>query len=1055
MPQFFIERPIFAWVIAILITAIGVVTVLKMPVTQYPSVSPPTITITAAYPGASPSEVANSVSSLIENELNGAKGLLYYESTSDSNGGASITATFASGTNPDLAQVDVQNKVASITSQLPIAVSLQGVRFSQAASDFLLIGTLTSTDGSMNETQLADYFARNIQNNLTRVSGVAKITLFSAPSAMRIWLNPDKLVGLNLTPADVSSALKKQNVLITSGRLGAPPNAEEIRTSTSTIVNGQLKTIEDFNNIIVRANQDGSSVKLSDVARVEIAADNYQLSSRLNGKPTAAFGVAMTNAANALQTAQSVKAQLDLLATQFPSNIQYAIPYNTSPYISLSIQQVIQTLLEAMALVFLVMYLFLQNLRYTLIPAIVVPVAMLGTFAVMHTLGMSINVLTLFAMVLAIGILVDDAIVVVEAVEHAMMSEKLSPKEATKKAMPQISNAILGVTVVLSVVFIPLAFMTGSVGVIYKQFSIAMAISIIFSGFLALSLTPALCATLLKPINPSHVKNGFLGLFNRFFTKTTTVYEKKLSSWLARSTRVMLLYLVLVIAMAWLFMRLPSSFLPEEDQGYLLANIELPTNASASRTLEVVQQVEKYFQNDPNVQNIIAIQGVSFSGQGLNSAMLFVTLKDFSLRKKVSQSAKTIANTAMGTFMSTIPDAIVLAIVPPAIPGLGTSNGFDFRLQDKASLGYTALMAAGNDLIASTLNDPSLSQVYLSVIGVGPQLSLKIDRVKAAALNVDFADAASIMSTAIGSEYAGKFPNMGRMQNIWIQADSAFRMKVDDILNLNTRNSAGDLVPLSSFVSTTWSNGPTQVARFNSYTSLSISGQAAAGKSSGQAMTAMETLAKQLPPGFGYEWAGVSFQEKLAGSQSTTLLLMAMVTVFLILAALYESWAIPVSVIMIVPLGMLGAVGLVSLVGLNNDVYFTVGMVTVIGLSAKNAILIVEFAKESYDQGMGLFESVSHAASQRFRPILMTSFALVLGVIPLTIASGAGAASQKAVGFGVLGGMLAATPFAIFFVPVFFIVILKLFKVKPRLTQARAVSNHTEVTPSGSTQEQP
>ena len=1032
MPQFFIERPVFAWVIAILITAIGAFNVLKMPVTQYPNVSPPTVTITAAYPGASPSEVAESVTSLIENELNGAKGLLYYESTSDSSGGASITVTFAPGTNSDLAQVDVQNKVANVTSQLPGAVVLQGLKFSQAASDYLMIGTLTSTDGSMNETQLSDYFSRNIQNNLARISGVAKITLFSAPSAMRIWLNPDKLVGLNLTPADVSSALKRQNILITSGKLGAPPNAESVRTSTSTIVNGQLKTPEDFNSIIIRANQDGSSVKLSDVARIEIAADNYQLSSRLNGKSTAAFGVSLTSSANALQTAQSVKTQLDLLATQFPSNIQYAIPYNTSPYISLSISQVIQTLIEAMVLVFLVMYLFLQNFRYTLIPAIVVPVAMLGTFAVMNTFGMSINVLTLFAMVLAIGILVDDAIVVVEAVEHAMVSEKLSPKEATKKVMPQISSAILGVTIVLSVVFIPLAFMTGSVGVIYKQFSVAMAISIIFSGFLALSLTPALCATLLKPTHTVQAKKGFLGLFNIFFKNTTERYEKTLASWLTRSTRVMLIYVLLVIVMVWSFLRMPTGFLPEEDQGYLLANIELPTNASASRTLEVVQEVEKYFQNEPNVQNIISIQGVSFSGQGLNSAMLFVTLKDFSLRKSVSQSAQTIASTAMGTLMSTIPDAIVLAIVPPAIPGLGTSNGFDFRLQDKASLGYTALMDAGTELIAATLTDPALSQVYLSVIGIGPQLSLKIDRVKAAALNVDFSDAASIISTAIGSEYAGKFPNMGRMQNIWIQADSVFRMKVEDILKLNTRNSTGEMVPLSSFVTTSWSNGPTQVARFNSYTALSISGQAAKGRSSGQAIAAMETLAKKLPNGFGYEWAGVSYQEKLAGSQSTILLLMAMLTVFLILSALYESWAIPISVIMIVPLGMLGAVALVSLIGLNNDVYFTVGMVTVIGLSAKNAILIIEFAKENYDKGMSLVQAVSHAAGQRFRPILMTSFALVLGVIPLTLASGAGAASQKAVGFGVLGGMLAATPFAVFFVPVFFLVVLKLFNVAPQ-----------------------
>lgn len=1032
MPQFFIERPIFAWVISILIVAIGAFAVSKMPVTQYPNVAPPSITITTAYPGASPAEVADAVTSLIENELNGAKGLLYYSSTSDANGGSTTTVTFAPGTNIDLAQVDIQNRVSNITAQLPAAVSSLGVKFAQSGTGFLLIGTLTSTDGTISETQLADYVVRNIQNNLDRVAGVASVQLFAAPSAMRIWIDPEKLVGLNLTPADVSNALRQQNLLITAGTIGAPPNPGNERTATMALVNGQLRTIEDFANVIIRANKDGSSVKLGDVARIEVGADNYQFSARLDDQPTAAFAVSLTSTANALQTAKGVKDQLNQLSKDFPTNVKYAIPYDTSPYISLSISQVLDSLATAMILVFIVMFVFLQNLRYTIIPAIVVPVAMLGTFAVMNVFGMSINVLTLFAMVLAIGILVDDAIVVVEAVEHLMESENLSPKQATIKAMPQISGAILGVTIVLSVVFIPLAFMSGSVGVIYQQFAVAMAISIIFSGFLALTFTPALCATILKRPDKKRAARGFFGKFNFYFNKTTDQYESSLNKWLKRTGRVMLVYILLVGIMSWLFLRMPTSFLPHEDQGYLVVNIELPTNASSTRTLEVVQQVEKYFLANPNVQTILAIQGFSFNSQGLNSAIAFVTLKDFSVRTKADQSASSIANNAMGYLMSSIPDALVMAIVPPAISGLGTSSGFDFRLQDRSSQGFAALMAAGQELVAATLKNPTLSQVYLTVIGTGPQLSLKIDRVKAAALGVDFSDVASIISTSIGSEYIGKFPNLGRMQNIWVQADANFRMNVESILKLHTRNASGELVPLSSFVTANWMDGPTQVSRFNSFTSLSISGEAAFGYSSGQAMTAMETLASKLPPGFGYEWAGASYQEKLAGSQSTILMIMAMLTVFLVLSALYESWAIPTAVMMIVPLGMLGAVGLVTMFGLNNDVYFTVGMVTVIGLSSKNAILIIEYAKESYDQGMGLIESSAHAAKQRFRPILMTSFAFILGVVPLTLATGAGAASQKAVGLGVMGGMLAATPFAIFFVPVFFIVVLKFFKVKSK-----------------------
>lgn len=1045
MPHFFIERPIFAWVIAILITLIGIFTVSQMPVTQYPNVSPPSVSVSAAYPGASPEEVADSVTSLIENELNGTKGLLYYSSSSDTTGSSSTTVTFAPGTNVDLAQVDLQNKVGNIASQLPGAVALQGLKFFKSGSNFLMIGAVTSTDDSMTQEQLADYVVRNIQNNLVRVDGVGKFMLFAAPSAMRIWINPEKLVGLNLTPADISNALRNQNLLITAGTVGAPPSLDSERTATTTLVNGQLKTIEDFAGVIIRANQDGSSVRLGDVARIEIGADSYQSGARLNGKPTAAFAITLTNTANALDTAKAVKAQLKQLSAYFPPNINYEISYDTSTYIAASIWEVVLTLIEAMALVFLVMFVFLQNVRYTLIPAIVVPVAMLGTFTVMSVAGYSINVLTLFAMVLAIGILVDDAIVVVESVEYLMGTEGLSPKEATLKAMPKISGAILGITVVLSVVFLPLAFMSGSVGVIYQQFSVAIAVSIIFSGFLALSFTPALCATLLKPNQKStHKKTGFFGVFNHFFQTSTTLYEKRLSNWLKRTGRVMAVYLMLVIVMGWLYQRMPTGFVPQEDQSYLVTSIELPSNSSSTRTLEVIKIVEQYFIDNPNVKDITSIQGASFSGQGLNSGMVHVALKDLSLRPNPDQSARSISDKAMQDLMSSIPDALVISVIPPAIPGLGNSSGFVFELQDRGSLGYPALMAAGADLIASTLQSPALSQVTLSALGTGPQLNLKIDREKAAALGVNFADAASILSAAIGTEYVGKFPNMGRMQNIWIQADSPFRMKLEDVLKLHVRNNTGGMVPLSTFISTNWINGPTQVSRFNGFNSISITGQPAAGYSSGQAMAEIERLATQLPPGFGYEWSGVSFQEKLAGNQSTLLMGLAILTVFLVLAALYESWAIPTAVLLMIPLGILGAVILVTIVGLDHNVYFNVGMITVIGLSAKNAILIIELAKTSYDNGVDLIEAATHAAKERLRPILMTSMAFILGVIPLTLASGAGAASQKAVGFGVLGGMLAATPFAIFFVPVFFVVVMRVFRVAPKRATQSAPSQKDE-----------
>ena len=1035
MPQFFIERPIFAWVVALAITLGGLLAIPLMPVSQYPEVAPPAININATYPGASALDVANSVSSIIENELNGAKGLLYYESVSDSYGGSQITATFAPGTDPDMAQVDVQNRISNVTAKLPAAVTQQGLRVGQSNANFLLVATLSSTDGSLDQTALADYITRNVQNSVSRVPGVGKFQLFAAPRAMRIWVDPDKLTGYKLSMAEVNAAVAQQNTLISAGIIGSPPNPGEQRVTAPIVVNGELSTVKDFENIVLRSNVDGSSVRVGDVARVEIGSDSYQFGARLNGKPTAAFAISLAANANALDTAAGIKAKMEELSEFFPANISYAIPYDTSPYVEISIEQVLHTLMEAMLLVFLVMFVFLQNVRYTLIPALVVPIALMGALAIMLMLGFTINVLTMFAMVLAIGILVDDAIVVVENVERIMVEEGLPPKEATKKAMPQISGAVVGMTLVLATVFLPLAFMSGSVGVIYRQFSVSMAVSILFSGFLALTFTPALCATILKPIPKGHheQKKGFFGWFNRSFDRVTSRYEGWVGRSLKRGGRMMLLYLVLLVALGWMFGRLPSSFLPEEDQGYLITNIELPAGSTANRTLEIIEKVEQYFMAQPQTANIVAVQGFSFNGNGLNSAIAFVPLKDFAQRKGYENSAQAMANRANQTLLFGLPDSMVFAVVPPAISSLGNASGFDLRLQDRGGQGHQALMAATQQLLQMAGESPVLSGTRITGLGEGGQLRLTIDRDKVAALGVDFSEVASLISSSLGSAYVAKFPNQGWIQNVWVQADQAHRMNVDDIMKLNARNGKGEMVPLSSLVTASWERGPMQVVRYNSYESIRIGGDAAAGYSTGDAMAEMEKLVAQLPQGFGYEWTGLSYQERQAGSQSLILMGLAMLVVFMVLAALYESWAIPLSVMMMVPLGMLGAVGLVSALGMSNDVYFQVGMITVIGLAAKNAILIVEFAKDSYAAGGTLIDSTVEAARLRFRPILMTSFAFILGVLPLAIATGAGAASQNAVGLGVLGGMLAATPLAMVFVPTFFVVVLGLFKTRPKL----------------------
>lgn len=1040
MSQFFIERPIFAWVIALAITLAGVLAIPNMPVSQYPEVAPPAITINATYPGASAKDVANSVSSIIENELNGAKGLLYYESVSDSYGTSQITATFAPGTDPDLAQVDVQNRISNVTAKLPGAVTQQGLRVSQSNASFLLVVTVSSTDGTLDQTALADYITRNIQNPISRVPGVGKFQLFASPRAMRIWVDPDKLTGYKISMAEVNAAVASQNRLISAGIIGSPPNPSGQRTTAPIVVNGELSTVDEFENIVLRSNVDGSSVRVRDVARVEVGSDNYQFGARLNGKPTAAFAISLAADANALSTAEGVKAKMAELSTFFPGNITYSVPYDTSPYVDISIQQVIHTLIEAMFLVFIVMFVFLQNVRYTLIPALVVPICMMGAFAVMLALGFSINVLTMFAMVLAIGILVDDAIVVVENVERIMVEEGLPPKEATTKAMPQVGGAIVGMTLVLATVFLPLAFMRGSVGVIYQQFSVAMAVSILFSGFLALTFTPALCATILKriPKGQHESKKGVFGWFNRSFDRTTKKYESWIEKSLRRGGRMMLIYLVLVLVLGWMYMRLPTSFLPTEDQGYVIVNMELPAGSTANRTIEVIEKVEKYFAEQPQTENVVTVQGFSFNGNGLNSAIAFVPLKDFSLRKGPENSATAVANKATQNLLFGLPDSMVFAIVPPAISSLGNASGFDMRLEDRGNMGHDALMQGTQQLLQMAMQSPVLSQTRITGLGAGSQLSLTIDRDKAAALGVDFSEVATLISTSLGSSFVAKFPNMGWIQNVWVQADQGHRMSPDDIMKLNARNQQGEMVPLASFVNVSWEQGPVQVVRYNSYESIRLGGSAAPGYSTGEAMAEMERLVAQLPQGFGYEWTGLSYQEKQAGSQSIILMGLAMLVVFMVLAALYESWAIPLSVMLMVPLGILGAVGMVSALGMSNDVYFQVGMITVIGLAAKNAILIVEFAKDTYAQGGSIIDATVEAARLRFRPILMTSFAFILGVVPLAIATGAGSASQNAVGLGVLGGMLAATPLAIIFVPTFFVVVLTLFKTKPKLLGAHA-----------------
>lgn len=1022
MSQFFIQRPIFAWVIALFIILFGCLAIPKLPIARYPSVAPPTVSIIATYPGASPQAMNDGVLSLIEGELSSVKNLMYFESSADNSGSASITATFKPGTNPNMAQVDIQNQLKTIESRLPQAVRQSGLTVESASANFLMIVGLKSDDGHYDEITLNDYMARNIIEELHRIDGVGRIQSFGSEKAMRIWVDPSKLSALSLTMNDVATAITQQNAQIAPGSIGAAPTISGQRVTVPLTAQGQLTDVDAFSRIVLRANTNGATVVLSDVARVEIGSQSYGFINRENGKTATAAAIQLAPGANAVKTAEAVQARMAELSHSLPSGMSYSTPFNTAPFVKISIQKVIHTLLEAMVLVFLVMYLFLQKFRYTLIPAIVAPIALLGTFTIMLIAGFSINVLTMFGMVLAIGIIVDDAIVVVENVERLMAEEGLSPKAATVKAMQEITGAIIAITLVLTAVFIPMAFASGSVGVIYKQFALSMAVSILFSAFLALTLTPALCATLLRPVDQeAHSKRGFFKWFNHRFDRMNQRYEAQVGTLAKRSGRMMLAFVALVAALVITFRQLPSSFLPEEDQGYFMSSFQLPADATTERTLAVVKQFEQYVSTRPAIESTMTVIGFGFSGSGTNTALSFITLRDWQTRSDTSTNKELEKAQAA---MADVSEGTVMHMLPPAIDELGTSSDIGFFLQDRGNQGYAALKNAEAKMLALVQSSKKLSDVYADGLPAGTSIDLDINRKKAETLGVSFTDISDTLSTALGSLYVNDFPNEGRMQQVIVQADAPARMQIDDVLSLYVRNRAGGMVPLSEFVTPNWRNTPPQFTRFQGYPALRLSGSAAAGVSSGEAMAEINRLAADLPSGFTVAWTGQALQEQQSAQQAPILMALSMLVVFLVLAALYESWSIPLSVLLVVPLGLLGAVLAVTIRGLPNDVFFKVGMITVIGLSAKNAILIVEFAKQLREEGNGLVQSAVMAARLRLRPILMTSLAFGLGVVPLMLASGASAETQRAIGTGVFGGMVSATLLAIYFVPMFFVVVM-------------------------------
>ncbi|MEL1221426.1 efflux RND transporter permease subunit [Aeromonas hydrophila] len=1039
MARFFIDRPIFAWVIALVIMLAGSLAIIKLPVAQYPSIAPPAVGISASYPGASAKTVEDSVTQIIEQNMTGLDHLLYMSSQSDSSGRVSVTLTFQPGTDPDIAQVQVQNKLQQAMSLLPQEVQQQGIRVQKTSSSFLMVAAFISKDGAMTNDDLADYVVANIKEPLSRLDGVGDITLFGSQYSMRVWLDPNKLNRVQMTPGDVQAAIKAQNTQVAFGKLGGTPAVTDQEFTATIMGQTRLSTVEEFNDILLRVNQDGSKVRLKDVARVELAGESYDAEALYNGQSTAAVAIKLATGANALDTAEKVRGKLNELSTYFPANMEIVYPYDTTPFVKISIEEVVQTLVEAIFLVFCVMYLFLQNFRATLIPTIAVPVVLLGTFGVMSAFGFSINTLTMFGLVLAIGLLVDDAIVVVENVERLMSEEDLSPLEATRKSMTQITGALVGIALVLSAVFVPMAFFGGSTGAIYRQFSLTIVSAMVLSVLVALILTPALCATLLKPIKHGEfgAKRGFFGWFNRAFDASANRYQSGVRKVVKQGVRYGIIYAAMLAVLAILFMRMPTSFLPEEDQGVIMSMVQLPVGATKQRTEVVLADMRDYFMKNEkdNVDSVLTVAGFSFAGSGQNSGMAFIKLKDWKERNTPDRSANAIIGRAMG-YLFSIKEAQVFAFNLPPIPELGTATGFDFFLQDRAGVGHDKLMAARNQLLGMAAQDPNLVRVRPNGMEDTPQLDIKIDYEKALAQGLSISDINSTLSSAWGSAYVNDFVDRGRVKKVYLQADAPFRMNPEDLKLWYVRNSAGQMVPFSAFASTDWSFGSPRLERYNGVPAMEIVGEAAPGKSTGDAMAAIEQMVKQLPEGIGIEWTGLSYQERQAGSQAPALYAISLLVVFLCLAALYESWSIPFSVMLVVPLGVLGAIVAATLRGLENDVYFQVGLLTTIGLSAKNAILIVEFAKELYDRGMGLSEAVVEAARLRLRPILMTSLAFILGVLPLVISTGAGASSRNAIGTGVMGGMISATVLAIFFVPLFFVLVMRYF-TKHSTKQAR------------------
>ena len=1027
MARFFIDRPIFAWVLSIVIMGIGVLSILSLPVAQYPQIAPPQVSVSAVYPGASAETVANTVTQVIEQQMTGLDGLRYISSNSTSAGTSGVTLTFETGTDPDIAQVQVQNKLGGATALLPEPVQRQGVTVQKSSAGFLMVVALISDDGSLEATDLSDYTVSNLVDEISRIEGVGNVQVFGAQYAMRIWLDPSRLAAYDMTPADVVAAVGSENAQISAGAFGDRPAIEGQALNATITAQSLLQTPEDFRQIVLRAETDGGLVLLEDVARVEIGSENYSIISRYNRSPSAGMGISLAPGANALDTAEAIEARLEELAAFFPEGVEYVIPYDTTPFVEISIEEVIKTLIEAIVLVTLVMFLFLQNWRATIIPTLAIPVVLLGTFGILAVAGFSINTLTMLAMVLAIGLLVDDAIVVVENVERIMEEEGLGPREATRKSMDQISGALVGIAVVVSAVFVPMAFFGGSTGVIYQQFAITIVSAMSLSVLVALTLTPALCATLLKR-RKSDPRRGLFGPFNRGFERTQSGYARSVGWLTRRPVRMGIVYLALAAGMALLFLRTPTGFLPDEDQGILFTLVQTPTGSTADRTLAAIEQVEDYFieQEGDNVRSVFGVVGFSFAGQGQNLGLVFVSLNDWADRTDPAQSAQAIAGRAFGG-LSQIVDAQAFPIVPPSVIELGNVSGFDFYVQARGGQSHAQLVEARNQMLGAAAQSPLIASARPNGLEDAAQFNLDLDWRRAGSMGVTASDVANLLTIAWAGRYVNDFLDEGRIKRVYVQGDATSRSSPADFDLWRVRNATGGLVPLANFADGGWSYGPQGVTRYNGVPSMQIQGAPAPGVSSGEALAEIERLAEDLPTGFGVAFTGLSLEEQSSGNQAPLLFGLALAVVFLSLAALYESWSIPFAVMLAMPIGVLGALVGAWLGGFDNGVFFQVGLLAVIGLTGKNAILIVEFAKERMEAGASLIDGVVEAARQRFRPILMTSMAFSLGVLPLVLSSGAGSGGRTAIGSGVLGGTISATVLGILFVPLFFVVVTRIF----------------------------